>query len=103
MPAKYQIFCDNLSGMSYCPKLSGNTLQECVKSITENGSPHWMHYIYVLHEEKVPYWGARPDVYLNVKAVAGRLVEPISIRHKEGLQYALTLWDGSSWLFADII
>ena len=102
MPTKYQVFVDNLSGFTWIPALGADTLEEAVESI-QNGyghSQHWMYYVYVLHQERVPYWGARTDVYKHVKAVAGSLVEPIYIRHKGGLNYALTTWE-SGWLFGD--
>lgn len=102
MPDKYQIFCDNLSGMTWCPNLGGNTLKECVQSITEQSSQHYIYYIYELHQENVSYWGVKPDIYRYVRAVAGRSVEPINIRHKEGFYYALTIWE-DNWLFADCL
>ena len=106
MPTKYQVFCDNLSGMTVCPALAADTLEEAVANIQDgvvghhSPSPHWMYYIYVLHEQKVPFWGAKPDVYKHVKVVGGALVSSAAVRHKEGLHYALTTWD-DSWLFTD--
>jgi hypothetical protein len=104
MANKYQIFCDNLSGMTWCPNLGGNTLEESIQNIKEQlsqSSQHYMYYIYALHQENVSYWGQKPDIYRYVNAVAGRSVEPINIRHKEGLYYALTIWEEDKWLFAD--
>ena len=101
MPDKYQVFVDNLSGFTWLPALGADTLEEVVQAIHgQSIRQHWMYYIYVLHQERVPYWGARTDVYKHVKAVAGSLVEPIYIRHKGGLEYALTTWE-SGWLFCD--
>jgi len=91
--------------MTWCPALGGETVEECIDSI-QNGvgstlpSQHWMYYIYVLHQQKVPFWGAKPDVYKHVKAVGGALVSSIAVRYKEGLHYALTTWN-DSWLFTD--
>lgn len=109
MPTKYQVFVDNLSGFTWCPALDADTLEEAVQNIKEKPPhQHWMFYIYVLHQERVRYWGVSTDVYKYVKAVAGSQVDPLSIRHKEGLGYALTAWQiinsGSvDWLFADKI
>jgi hypothetical protein len=106
MPTKYQVFCDNLSGMTWCPALGAETLEEAVSNIQEGAvgqrspSQHWMYHVYILHQQKVPYWGAKPDVYKHVKTVAGALVSPTVVRRKEGLQYALTIWE-EGWLFAD--
>jgi hypothetical protein len=90
--------------MTCLPALSGETLQECVNNIT-NGlvgcrkpSQNYMYYIYNVHQQQIPYWGKRVDVYCYVKAVAGSSVE--YIRHKEGLQYAITNWE-DEWLFTD--
>jgi len=104
MPTKYIVFVDNLSGFTWVPALGADTLEEAVEEIQNRfgHSQHWMYYIYVLHQERVPYWGAKPDIYKHVKAVGGSLVEPISMRHKEGLGYALTTWE-SGWLFADVL
>ena len=107
MPTKYQVFCDTLGGMKCCPALCADTLEEAVQNIQEGVGPHtpsqhWMYYIYELHQERVPYWGAKPDVYKHIKAVGGRLVSPVSMRHKEGLLYALTTWE-DGWLFADVL
>ena len=97
MPDKYTVFCDNLSGMTWCPTLGGGTFEECVDSIQNRGvSQHWIYHIYVLHQEKVPYWGAHPDVYRCVKSVAGSE----SRGRGRGLEYALTIWEGN-WLFTD--
>jgi hypothetical protein len=107
MPTKYQVFVDNLSGMTWCPTLGADTLEDAVENITEScptPSQHWMYYIYILHQEKVTYWGATTDVYRHVKAVAGTLVKPETVIHKRGLEYALIKWsDAASWLFADIL
>ena len=106
MPTKYQVFCDNIHGMTWCPDLCADTLEEAVGNIQDgvvgshSPSPYWMYYVYVLHEEKVPYWGCRADVYKHVKAVGGPLVSPMSVKHREGLLYALTNWE-AGWLFAD--
>jgi len=111
MPTKYQIFVDNLKGFTWCPALGADTLEEAVQNVTEyypTPSQHWVYYIYELHQERVIFWNAKTDVYKYVKTVAGSLVEPISIRHKEGLNYALTTWESlrsgsADWLFADIL
>jgi hypothetical protein len=108
MPTKYQVFVDNLSGFTWCPALGGDTFEEAVEAI-KNGhghSQHWMYYIYILHQERILFWGARTDVYRHVTTVAGAQVNPISIRHKEGMGYALTTWESlrsgtADWLFAD--
>jgi hypothetical protein len=106
MAPKYQVFCDNLSGMTWCPTLCADTLEEAVKNVTEGLSDgslppqNWMYYIYVLHQEKVPYWGAKPDIYKYVRAVSGKHI--IYTHHTEGLLYALTTWQAEAgWLFAD--
>lgn len=105
MPTKYQVFSDNLSGFTFCPSLCADTLEEAVQNITEGlsdgrvPSQNWMYYIYVLHSEKVPYWGAKPDVYKYVKAVSGKHLTYTN--HTQGLFYALTTWDDNSWLFTD--
>lgn len=108
MPTKYQVFVDNLSGFTLVPALGADTLEEAVDAIQNRPghSQHWMYYIYVLHQPRVHFWGAKTDVYKHVKAVAGSLVEPISLRHKEGLEYALTTWESlrsgvADWLFCD--
>lgn len=105
MPTKYQVFSDNLSGFSPCPSLCADTLEEAVKNVTEGlsdgrlPSQNWMYYIYVLHQEKVPYWGAKPDIYKYVRAVSGKHIT--YTHHTEGLFYALTTWDDNLWLFTD--
>ena len=102
MPTNYQVFCDNLSGMTWCPALGAETLEECIDSI-QNGvgstipSKHWVYHIYIFHKGKVPYWGKRPDVYRFVKTVAG---SECKIQKSRGLDYALTIWE-DNWLFAD--
>jgi len=109
MPTKYQVFCDDMSGMTWCPALGGETIEECV-SFIQNGvgsvipSQHWMYHIYDLHSEKVR-GGKKIDVYKYVKSVAG------SECKKGGgcLDYALTIWEDSrlkkegKWLFTDKI
>lgn len=101
MPTRYQVFCDNLSGMTWQPALGGETVQECIDSI-QNGvgsvipSQHWMYHIYILHHNNVPYWGKKPDVYRYVKSVAGSECK----RGGRGLDYALTIWE-DDWLFTD--
>jgi len=101
MPTKYQVFVDNFSGMVWCPALGAETLEEAVSNIQEGvgshmPSQHWMYHVYVLHHQKVPYWGAKPDVYRCVKSVAGSLCK----RGGRSLDYALTVWE-DSWLFTD--
>ena len=99
MPTKYQVFVDNLSGMTWCPALGADTLEDAVENITESyptPSQHWMYHVYILHREKVPYWGAKPDVYRRVKSVAGSECK----KGGRGLDYALTVWE-DSWLFTD--
>jgi hypothetical protein len=106
MPDKYQVFSDGLSGFTCQPRLSADTLEEAIQNIkegTSNGyvpSQFWMYYIYVLHQEKIPYWGARPDVYKYVRAFSGQHVT--YTHHTQGLLYALTTWDEDNvWLFTD--
>jgi hypothetical protein len=96
MPDYYQVFCDNLSGMTHCPALGGETLQECFDSI-QNGSQHWLYHIYVFHDGSVPYWGKRPDVYRFLRTVAG---SQCKIQNSRCLDYALTTWE-DNWLFTD--
>lgn len=103
MPTKYQVFCDNLSGMTCCPSLGADTLEDAVQNIQEGtSSQHWMYYIYVLYQERVPYWGRKVDVYKHVKALGGSFVTPMAVRHREGLLYTLTTWE-EGWLFADVL
>jgi len=105
MPTKYQVFSDCMAGMTCRPALCADTLEEAVKNITEGlsdghvPSQSWMYYIYVLHQEKVPYWGAKPDVYKYVRAVSGKHLT--YTHHTQGLLYALTTWDDNCWLFTD--
>ena len=44
MPDYYQVFCDNLSGMTHCPALGGETLQECIDSI-QNGKEAYTKWL----------------------------------------------------------
>lgn len=102
MPTKYQVFVDNLSGVMWCPTLGGETVEECIDCILNGNlvplpSQHWMYYIYVLHQEKVPYWGKKPDIYKIVKSVAGSECK----KGGRSLDYALTIWEEDTWLFTD--
>jgi hypothetical protein len=111
-PAKFIVFQDNLTGMTHVPKLDGNTFADVSNNITEGvgayvPSQHWMYFIYMLHEDNVPVYGNRWQVYRYVKAIAGSKVEPIFQNHRSGLLYALTK-EGMSynngdpaWFFSD--
>lgn len=101
MPDTYIVFEDTLNGLTERPQLRGSTLEDTIQLITESRSQCWMYFIYRLHEEKVPLFGTRFDVYRYVKAVAGKKVEPPLTPNKQGLQYAFTHQTSMAWLFAD--
>ena len=105
MPDSYIVFADNLSGFTEIPNLRGDTLQETIDNINHIPRQHWFYYIYMLKCKKIPIFGGKVevDVYQFQKTVSGKNAEPFAMRHREGLQYALTDWSDTKFLFADQI
>lgn len=97
----YIVFQDNLKGLIEMRELRGETLEETLTKITSHPNQRYMYFIYRLHEEKVPLFFTRFDVYRYVKAVAGSKAVPTSCLNKQGLEYALTHQTSMAWLFCD--
>ena len=102
MDAKYIVFQDNLSGLTWIPQLGSETLKDTIQNITEGrASQSYMYFIYTQHEMKVPLFGTKFDTYKYVKAVAGSKVEPAFAPNRQGLDYALSHQSSEVWLFTD--
>ena len=100
MDAEYIVFMDGLSGMKFMPKMGADDLRYVIQNIQEDGSQHWMYYIYTKHDMNVPLHGTRYDTYKYCKSVAGSNVEKPRMGN---MDYALTHRSSNAWFFTDDI
>jgi hypothetical protein len=100
----YIVFQNSFSGFKHIRAMDSCSLEEAIQNIQEGcagcriPSQLFMYYIYKQHQDNVPLFGTKFNVYKRVKAVAGsKVLNPQTDSH----EYAITHNTNMVWLFTD--